>query len=41
MGTAKGYPVMGRVLTIQEDIRNGDGLGGGQVLGWLPIVSIT
>lgn len=38
-GTAKAYPVIGRIANIDMSIRNGDGVGGGCVVGWLPIVS--
>ncbi|KAH9885840.1 hypothetical protein C8Q73DRAFT_659190, partial [Cubamyces lactineus] len=37
-GTAKGYPVIARCGNLPADIRNGDGPGGGRVVGWLPIV---
>lgn len=37
-GTEKGYPVMARILPTK--IRHGEGIGGGQVVRWLPIVSI-
>jgi hypothetical protein len=36
-GTAKGYPVMARILNLPSKIRNGEGFGGGRVVGWLPI----
>ena len=39
-GTAKGYPVMVRIANLPKDIRNGEGIGGGRVVGFLPIVSI-
>jgi len=38
-GTEKGYPVIARIANLPVDIRNGEGIGGGQVVGWLPIVS--
>lgn len=38
-GTEKGYPVVARITNFPIDIRNGEGLGGGCVVGWLPIVS--
>jgi hypothetical protein len=38
-GTEKGYPIMARIANLPVDIRNGEGIGGGQVVGWLPIVS--
>ncbi|KAH9858046.1 hypothetical protein C2E23DRAFT_719166 [Lenzites betulinus] len=37
-GTAKGYPVIARCGNLPVDIRNGEGPGGGRVVGWLPIV---
>jgi len=36
-GTEKGYPIMARIANLPVDIRNGEGIGGGQVVGWLPI----
>ncbi|KAJ3879833.1 hypothetical protein F5051DRAFT_438442 [Lentinula edodes] len=38
-GTAKGYPVIVRCANLPMDIRNGSGIAGGRVVGWLPIVS--
>ncbi|KAG2093553.1 hypothetical protein BD769DRAFT_1615706 [Suillus cothurnatus] len=37
-GRAKGYPVVARCANLPTAIRNGEGLGGGRVVGWLPIV---
>ncbi|KAG1811595.1 hypothetical protein EV424DRAFT_1327573 [Suillus variegatus] len=37
-GTVKGYPVVVRCANLPVDIRNGEGFGGGRVVGWLPIV---
>ncbi|KAG2047497.1 hypothetical protein BDR06DRAFT_1013796 [Suillus hirtellus] len=37
-GTAKGYPVVARLANLPTDIRNGQGTGGGYVVGWLPVV---
>ncbi|KAG1786171.1 uncharacterized protein HD556DRAFT_1434837 [Suillus plorans] len=37
-GRAKGYPVVARCTNLPTAIRNGEGLGGGCVVGWLPIV---
>ncbi|KAG1771613.1 hypothetical protein EV702DRAFT_1181456 [Suillus placidus] len=37
-GTAKGYPVVARLANLPTDIRNGQGIGGGYVVGWLLIV---
>ncbi|KAF7980011.1 hypothetical protein HWV62_40118 [Athelia sp. TMB] len=38
-GTEKGYPIMARIANLPVHIRNGNGVGGGQVVGWLPIVA--
>ncbi|KZP29511.1 hypothetical protein FIBSPDRAFT_727366 [Athelia psychrophila] len=37
-GTAKAYPVVARCANLPVHIRNSNGIGGGQVVGWLPIV---
>ena len=37
-GTAKGYPVVARVANLPIDIQNTNGVGGGRLVGWLPIV---
>ncbi|THU88840.1 hypothetical protein K435DRAFT_679108, partial [Dendrothele bispora CBS 962.96] len=37
-GTQKGYPVIARCANLPSHIRNGVGIGGGRVVGWLPIV---
>ncbi|KIK43163.1 hypothetical protein CY34DRAFT_791724 [Suillus luteus UH-Slu-Lm8-n1] len=37
-GTMKGYPVMARCANLPVNIRNGEGIGGGRVVGWLPII---
>ncbi|PBK61347.1 hypothetical protein ARMSODRAFT_850222, partial [Armillaria solidipes] len=37
-GTAQGYPVVVRCANLPVDIRNGNGVGGGRAVGWLPIV---
>jgi len=37
-GTEKGYPVMARIANLPVKIRNGEGIGGGRVVGWLPMV---
>ncbi|KAI6157711.1 hypothetical protein BKA82DRAFT_131015 [Pisolithus tinctorius] len=37
-GRQKGYPVVARIANLPTWIRNGEGLGGGRVVGWLPIV---
>lgn len=39
MGTKKGYPVYVRCANLPSHIRNGEGRGGGRLVGWLPIVS--
>ncbi|KIJ58589.1 hypothetical protein HYDPIDRAFT_178048 [Hydnomerulius pinastri MD-312] len=36
-GRAKGYPVIARCANLPVHIRNGEGIGGGRVVGWLPI----
>ncbi|KAG1896768.1 uncharacterized protein F5891DRAFT_1130156 [Suillus fuscotomentosus] len=37
-GRVKGYPVVARCANLPVAIHNGEGLGGGHVVGWLPIV---
>ncbi|KAI6094690.1 hypothetical protein EDD16DRAFT_1783795 [Pisolithus croceorrhizus] len=37
-GRQKGYPVVARLANLPMSIRNGEGIRGGQVVGWLPIV---
>ncbi|KAI0336130.1 hypothetical protein GY45DRAFT_1291847 [Cubamyces sp. BRFM 1775] len=37
-GTQKGYPIMARLANLSSHIRNGDGHGGGQIIGFLPLV---
>ncbi|KAG1744575.1 uncharacterized protein EDB91DRAFT_1236508 [Suillus paluster] len=37
-GHVKGYPVVARCANLPIVVRNGEGLGGGHVVGWLPIV---
>ncbi|KAE9407876.1 hypothetical protein BT96DRAFT_1033699 [Gymnopus androsaceus JB14] len=37
--TAKGYPVIVRCANLPMNIRNGAGIGGGRVVGWLPIIA--
>ncbi|KAH7919486.1 hypothetical protein BV22DRAFT_1075186 [Leucogyrophana mollusca] len=37
-GREKGYPVVARCANLPVEICNGDGVGGGRVVGWLPIV---
>lgn len=38
-GTEKGYPIVARCVNLPVHIRNSNGVGGGQIVGWLPIVS--
>ena len=33
-----GFPVYARVGNLDVDICNSDGIGGGELVGWLPIV---
>ncbi|KAF8956317.1 hypothetical protein BDZ97DRAFT_1907242 [Flammula alnicola] len=37
-GTVMGYPVYARIGNFDVHIRNGTGVGGGELVGWLPIV---
>ncbi|KAJ3500632.1 hypothetical protein NMY22_g19198 [Coprinellus aureogranulatus] len=37
-GTRKGYPVYVRCANLPANIRNGKGLAGGRLVGWLPIL---
>ncbi|TFY76117.1 hypothetical protein EWM64_g7894 [Hericium alpestre] len=37
-GTEKGYPMIACCANLPVEIRNGNGLGGGRVVGWLPVV---
>ncbi|KAJ2978154.1 hypothetical protein NUW54_g11326 [Trametes sanguinea] len=37
-GSQKGYPIMARLANLPSAIRNSDGFGGGQVVGFLPVV---
>ena len=39
-GTQKGYPVIARCTNLPVNLRNGTGIGGGRIVGWLPIVSL-
>lgn len=34
-----GYPVIAKLANLPSDISNGQGLGSGCIVGWLPIVS--
>jgi hypothetical protein len=38
-GSQKGYPILARCANLPSEIRNGKGLGGGRIVGLLPIVS--
>lgn len=40
-GTQKGHPIVMRIGNLPSKIRNGTGLGGGRVVGFIPIVRIT
>ncbi|EKM74156.1 hypothetical protein AGABI1DRAFT_95836 [Agaricus bisporus var. burnettii JB137-S8] len=37
-GTAMGYPIVAQLANLPVGIRNSEGVGGGSVVGWLPIV---
>jgi len=37
-GTEMGYPIIARLGNLPAEIRNGRGVGGGCVIGWLPIL---
>ncbi|KAF8157464.1 hypothetical protein K438DRAFT_1910064 [Mycena galopus ATCC 62051] len=37
-GTQKGYPVVARLANMVVSIRNSSDWGGGQIVGWLPVV---
>ncbi|KAG9310467.1 hypothetical protein JVU11DRAFT_9611 [Chiua virens] len=37
-GTVKAYPVIARCGNLPVQLRNGKGVGGGRLVGWLPIV---
>ncbi|KAF8268010.1 hypothetical protein EI94DRAFT_1801019 [Lactarius quietus] len=36
--TAQGYPIVAHCANLPVSIQNGNGVGGGRVVGWLPIV---
>lgn len=38
-GTAMGYPIVAQLANLPVGIRNSEGIGGGCIVGWLPIVS--
>ncbi|KAF6755045.1 hypothetical protein DFP72DRAFT_1123733 [Ephemerocybe angulata] len=37
-GKAKAWPVYARIANLPTKIRNGTGLGGGRIVGWLPVL---
>ncbi|EIW77891.1 hypothetical protein CONPUDRAFT_157070 [Coniophora puteana RWD-64-598 SS2] len=37
-GNVQGYPIVARCANLPVDIRNGRGVGGGRVVGWLPLL---
>ncbi|KAK0499676.1 hypothetical protein EDD18DRAFT_1102988 [Armillaria luteobubalina] len=37
-GMVQGYPIIVRLGNLPSHIHNGQGVGGGRVIGWLPIV---
>ena len=39
-GTDMGYPVYARIGNLEIGILNSNGIGGGELVGWLPIVCI-
>lgn len=39
-GTEMGYPILARCTNLPTDVCNGEGIGGGRVVGWLPMVRI-
>src|ERR1700760_1839230 len=39
-GTEKAYPIIARCANLPDWIRNGEGIGGGCVVGWQPIVTL-
>lgn len=36
--TQQGYPVIARIANLDTEVRNGKGLGGGRIVGFLPVV---
>ncbi|TEB21349.1 hypothetical protein FA13DRAFT_1832638 [Coprinellus micaceus] len=40
-GTAQGYPVYIKIGNLPSETRNGKGLGGGRLVGWIPVVTST
>ncbi|PBK94394.1 hypothetical protein ARMGADRAFT_927879, partial [Armillaria gallica] len=39
-GTAQGYPVIARLGNLKKGIQNSNGVGGGCIVGWLPVVFV-
>ncbi|TFK20674.1 hypothetical protein FA15DRAFT_719445, partial [Coprinopsis marcescibilis] len=39
-GTKKGYPVYARCGNLPAEVRNGEGIAGGRLVGWLPVVPV-
>ncbi|KAF8812136.1 hypothetical protein BYT27DRAFT_7221243 [Phlegmacium glaucopus] len=37
-GTQKGYPVLARCANLPIELRNGEGVEGGRLVGWLPVL---
>ena len=37
-GAVKGYPVVAHLANLDDPICNGESIGGGEIVGWLPIV---
>ncbi|KIM45701.1 hypothetical protein M413DRAFT_430427 [Hebeloma cylindrosporum] len=37
-GTAKAHPVLARLAQLPVEMRNGEDIGGGRLVGWLPII---
>ncbi|KAJ7280986.1 hypothetical protein C8J57DRAFT_1564409 [Mycena rebaudengoi] len=37
-GTQKGYPIIARLVNMVVSIRNSNDWGGGQIVGWLPVI---
>jgi hypothetical protein len=38
-GTAVGHPIIARLANMPVSIRNSEAIGGGSIVGWLPLVS--
>ncbi|KAG1903184.1 uncharacterized protein F5891DRAFT_947957, partial [Suillus fuscotomentosus] len=37
-GTVKAYPIIAQLVNLPTDIWNGEGISGGYIVGWLPVV---